>query len=358
MTTTLAGGVRPSGFAPGRFGLAVTCTAGIAIVAALVSLGVGPVGIAPDRVLAILFGGVQGDTATNLRDAVILFDIRLPRTALAALVGSATAVAGAVMQGLLRNPLGDPGVIGVSAGAALAAALWIVFGASVAATLGGWAELGLPLSAFLGGLAMTGILQLVATREGHTSVVTVLLAGIALTGFTGAMTGLLVFVSSDQQLRDFTFWMLGSLGGATWDKVLLVLPFAAALVLGAPALARGLDTLALGEADAAYAGIAVERTKRLAVLAVAVGVGGAVAVSGVIAFFGLTVPHLVRLSLGPSHRLLLPVSALAGAALLTVADVFARTVAAPAELPLGIVTSAVGAPMMLWLLMRRMRITG
>ena len=260
------------------------------------------------------------------------------------------------MQGLFRNPLADPGIVGVSSGAALAAALWIVAGASaLGGVLGPLAGLGLPLAAFLGGLAATAVLQLIATREGRTSVVVVLLAGIALTGFAGAMTGLLIFVSSDQELRDFTFWTLGSLGGATWVKVGLALPFALGLALLSLRLARGLDALALGEADAHYSGVDVERVKRVAMIGVAAGIGAAVAVSGVIAFFGLMVPHLVRLVLGPGHRLLLPVVALAGAGLLTLADVFARTVAAPAELPLGVVTAAVGAPLMLWLLLRRMR---
>lgn len=324
--------------------------------AGVTSLAIGPVVIAPARVVAVLFHATdpaQGDAA---RDAVIVLDIRLPRTVLAILVGAATAVAGAVMQGLFRNPLADPGIVGVSSGAALAAALWIVLGASaLGGALGPAAGLGLPLAAFLGGLLATALLQLIATREGRTSVVIVLLAGIALTGFASAMTGLLIFVSSDQELRDFSFWMLGSLGGATWVKVVLTLPFALGLALLSVRLARGLDVLALGETDAHYSGVAVERIKRSAMIGVAAGAGAAVAVSGVIAFFGLMVPHLVRLTLGPGHRLLLPVAALAGAGLLTLADVFARTVAAPAELPLGVVTAAVGAPLMLWLLVRRMR---
>jgi iron complex transport system permease protein len=330
--------------------------AALVAVAAIVSLAVGPVGIAPSRVVAILLSAANVGEAEIARDTVIVLDVRLPRTVLALLVGAATAVAGAVMQGLFRNPLADPGIVGVSSGAALAAALWIVLGASaVGAALGPLAGLGLPIAAFAGGLIATVILQAIATREGRTSVTIVLLAGIALTGFTSAMTGFLIFVSSDQELRDFTFWMLGSIGGATWVKVALALPFALGLALLSMRLARGLDALSLGEADAHYSGVAVERVKRAAMVGVAAGVGAAVAVSGVIAFFGLTVPHLVRLTLGPGHRLLLPVSALIGAALLTLADVFARTVAAPAELPLGVVTAAVGAPLMLWLLMRRMR---
>jgi iron complex transport system permease protein len=340
----------------GREATAILAAALGLAVAVVVSLAVGPVAIAPGRVLGILAGFAPAADADAVRDAVIVLDVRLPRTVLAILVGAATAVAGAVMQGLFRNPLADPGIVGVSSGAGLAAALWIVLGAAaVGPLLGPLAGLGLPAAAFVGGLAMTGVLQAIATRGGRTSVVVVLLAGIALTGFTSAMTGLLIFVSSDQELRDFTFWMLGSLGGATWTKVGLALPFAVALGVVALLIARGLDALALGETDAQYSGVAVERVKRAAMIGVAAGVGAAVAVSGVIAFFGLMVPHLVRLTLGPGHRLLLPVAALAGAALLILADVFARTIAAPAELPLGVVTAAVGAPMMLWLLLRRAR---
>ena len=349
--------VRPAVRWPtGRNATAITVAFLFVVAAAVLSLAVGPVSIAPSRVIGILLHASTATDVESMRDAIIVLDVRLPRTVLAILVGAATAVAGALMQGLFRNPLADPGIVGVSSGAALAAALWIVIGAStVGAALGAVSGLGLPLAAFAGGLVATGVLQAIATREGRTSVVVVLLAGIALTGFTSAMTGLLIFVSSDQELRDFTFWMLGSLGGATWIKVALALPFALGLALLAARLARGLDALALGEADAHYSGVAVERVKRTALIGVAAGVGAAVAVSGVIAFFGLTVPHLVRLVLGPGHRLLLPVAALAGAALLTLADVFARTVAAPAELPLGVVTAAVGAPMMLWLLQHRMR---
>lgn len=340
----------------GREATAILVTVLALALSIVISLAVGPVAIAPGRVLAILAGMAPTGDADALRDAVIVLDVRLPRTVLAILVGAATAVAGAVMQGLFRNPLADPGIVGVSSGAGLAAALWIVLGAAaIGPLLGPVAGLGLPAAAFLGGLAMTGVLQAVATRGGRTSVVIVLLAGIALTGFTSAMTGLLIFVSSDQELRDFTFWMLGSLGGATWTKVALALPFALGLGAVALLIARGLDALALGETDAQYSGVAVERVKRAAMIGVAAGVGAAVAVSGVIAFFGLMVPHLVRLTLGPGHRLLLPVAALAGAALLILADVFARTIAAPAELPLGVVTAAVGAPMMLWLLLRRVR---
>jgi iron complex transport system permease protein len=185
------------------------------------------------------------------------------------------------------------------------------------------------------------------------SVATLLFAGLALGALASAGTGLLVFLSTEQQSREFLFWTLGSLGGATWAKAALTAPFVLALLLVMPMIARGLDALALGEAEAFHLGIRVERLKRIAILAVAGGVGAAVAACGVIGFVGLVVPHLVRLTLGPSHRVLLPASALLGAAVLLLADVAARMLAAPAELPLGVVTALIGAPFFLWLLMRR-----
>ena len=338
--------------APAAIGLAVL----FLVAAAILSLMIGPLAIHPIDVVRILGSAiVGGDPALAAREAIVILDVRLPRTALAMIVGAATAVAGAVMQGLFRNPLADPSLVGVSSGAAFAAALWFVYGAGLVATIGAVGMIGLPVSAFLGSLAAVVILYSLATRDGRTSIIAMLLAGIALTGFASALTGLLIFVSSDQQLREFTFWTLGSLGGATWLKVGLALPFAAFLVLVAPFFARALDALALGESEAFFLGVDAESVKRFAVAGIAAAVGASVAVSGVIAFFGLTVPHLVRLALGPGHRLLLPVSALLGATLLLLADIVARTIVAPAELPLGVITALIGAPMMLWLLAGRRR---
>jgi iron complex transport system permease protein len=332
----------------------IACAALLALVAFVTSLGTGPIAIPFDRVLSILSSAASGMPSAGLdRDAIALLDIRLPRTLLGALVGAATALSGAVMQGLFRNPLADPGIVGISSGAALAAATWIVLGSGLAFLPQPLAGLGLPAAAFAGGLAMTFVLHAVATSGGRTSVTTLLLAGIALTGLSSAGIGLLVFVASDQQLREFTFWTLGSLGGATYAKLGLVLPYILLLLAFTPGLARSLDALSLGEAGAFHVGVNVERSKRLAILGVAAAVGASVAVSGVIAFFGLAVPHLVRLVLGPAHRVLLPASALAGAAALVIADVVARTVVAPAELPLGILTAAIGGPIMLSLVAGR-----
>jgi iron complex transport system permease protein len=290
---------------------------------------------------------------------VVLFDIRLPRLAMGALVGAALALSGAVMQGLFRNPLADPGIVGVGAGAGLGAILAIVLGALLPA----WAidAVGnqmVPVAAFLGGWGSTLLLYRVSTRGGRTSVATMLLAGIALGALAGALSGILVYMADDRQLRDLTFWGLGSLAGASWAKVLAAGPLILLSMGGALVLGRALNGLALGEATAAHIGIDVQRMKALAILCVAAATGAAVAVSGGIGFVGIVVPHLLRLASGPDHRTLLLNSALLGAALLVLADVIARTIIAPAELPIGIVTAVLGAPVFLWILLRRRGMMG
>ncbi|MEM9255170.1 MAG: iron ABC transporter permease [Pseudomonadota bacterium] len=287
-------------------------------------------------------------------EQVVLFDVRAPRLALGILVGAALAVSGAVMQGLFRNPLADPGLVGVGAGAGLGAVTAIVLGGLLPAALG--AALGVwlvPLAAFLGGWLSTIVLYRVSTRRGQTSVATMLLAGIALGALAGAVTGILIYKADDQQLRDLTFWGLGSLAGATWPKVLVTGPMIIAAGIIALTLAKGLNALALGEATARHLGLNVERLKYAAILTVAAATGAAVAVSGGIGFVGIVVPHLLRLATGPDHVMLLPNAALLGASLLLMADVIARVIVAPAELPIGIVTAVLGAPVFLWILLRR-----
>ncbi|WP_029003579.1 FecCD family ABC transporter permease [Azorhizobium doebereinerae] len=359
MTVAAAPGVRVSRRAAGRpaavVGIAACAT--LAALAFVGALAIGPVTIAPTHVLAILadaFSAPTDEIGTALRERMVVLDIRLPRAVLGLLTGAGTALAGAVMQGVFRNPLADPGLVGVAPGAALAAVAFIVLGAPALELLPAALQtLGLPLAAFAGSLATTLVIARLAMRDGTMSVATLLFSGLALGALASAGTGLLVFISSEQQSREFIFWTLGSLGGATWPKVALVAPFVGALLIGGPFLARGLDALALGEAEAFHVGVPVERLKRLAILAVAAGVGACVAAAGVIGFVGLVVPHLVRMWLGPGHRVLLPASALLGAAVLLAADICARMLAAPAELPLGVVTALVGAPFFLWLLLRR-----
>jgi len=298
----------------------------------------------------LVTGSVRADTLSG----VILWEIRLPRVALGALVGAALAVSGAVMQGLFRNPLADPGIVGVSAGAGLGAVTAIVLGGLLPPAL--QVMLGyylVPAAAFLGGWASVMLLYAVATRGGRTSVATMLLAGIALGALSGAVSGLLVYAADDQQLRDLTFWGLGSLAGATWDKLAVAAPVIAVAVAVAALLGRGLNGLALGEATALHLGIPVQRVKNLAVLTVAAATGAAVAVSGGIGFVGIVVPHVLRLATGPDHGPLLINCALLGASLLLAADIISRIVIAPAELPIGIVTAVLGAPVFLWILLRR-----
>lgn len=320
------------------------------LLVSIFSLTSGAAGISLWRTLGDL---IQGRELATL-DRVVLFDIRLPRLAMGILVGAALAVSGAVMQGLFRNPLADPGIVGVSAGAGLAAITAIVLGSLLPATLQTYLGSALvPVSAFLGGWASTLLLYRVSTRAGQTSVATMLLAGIALGALSGAASGILVYIADDSQLRDLTFWGMGSLAGATWGKVLAALPIIALALVAAPMLARGLNALALGEAAAGHIGIPVQRVKNIAILAVAGATGAAVAISGGIGFIGIVVPHLLRLATGPDHNTLLPNAALLGAILLLAADMIARVMIAPAELPIGIVTAILGAPVFLWILLKR-----
>jgi iron complex transport system permease protein len=211
----------------------------------------------------------------------------------------------------------------------------------------------LPAAAFAGGLIAVGLVYRIASRDGRTDVATLLLAGVAINAIAAAGIGCMVFVSDDQQLRTLNFWMLGSLGGATWGKLLPALPLALVGILVLPLLARHLNALLLGEREALHLGIDVERAKRLIVVLAALATGATVALTGVIGFVGLVVPHLVRLAIGPDHRVLMPASLLLGATLALVADLGARSLVLPAELPIGILTSLVGGPFFLWLLLGR-----
>jgi iron complex transport system permease protein len=294
-----------------------------------------------------------GQGALSVRDHIIIFDIRLPRAILGFMIGASLALSGAIMQGLFRNPLADPRLVGVSAGASFGAVVMIVLGGTFAAPL--YALLGiyaLPSAAFAGGLATTSLLYKIATRHGQTSVATMLLAGITLGALSMAMTGLLIYMADDRQLRDLTFWSMGSLAGATWMKVGAAGPIILLSMLAIPFMARGLNAITLGEAAAFHMGVPVQWLKTIAIVTVAAGTGASVAVSGGIGFVGIVVPHILRMAIGPDHRYLLPASALLGGSLLIFADVLARTVVVPAELPIGIITAAVGGPFFLWILLR------
>ena len=318
------------------------------------SLALGPVSLPLGdtlRALAHMLGlpvSVDGLGQAEL----IVGQIRLPRTLLGIGTGGVLALAGVAMQGLFRNPLADPGLIGVSSGAALGAAIAIVFGASIGGLPEVFAPYLLSACAFVGGLLVTALVYRLGRHNGQTSVATMLLAGIALTALAGALIGLFTYLADDATLRTLTFWNLGSLNGASypclWPLLLITLLVACWL----PRRVNALNALLLGESEARHLGFDVERLKIELILCTALGVGAAVAAAGMIGFIGLVVPHLLRLIVGPDHRVLLPASMFGGAILLLLADLIARLALAPAELPIGIVTALIGAPFFLYLLVR------
>ncbi|MCF1446455.1 iron ABC transporter permease [Agrobacterium vitis] len=327
---------------------AVLLLAALLVAACFVSLISGPTGVG----LSDLITYLSGHGALAQQDRIVLEAVRLPRTLMGVLVGAGLGLSGAMMQGLFRNPLADPGIVGITSGASLAAVAAIVLGPGLFLPL--QTALGdefLPIMAFCGALLNTALLYAIATRGGQTSTIALVLSGIAIGALSMAATGLLIFMADDRALRDITFWNLGSLGGATYAKAASIAPFILGALASVPFIARGLDALVLGDAAAFHMGIPVERLKRASVLIVAAACGAAVAVAGSIAFIGIVVPHLLRMAIGPSHRFLLPASALGGASLLLIADGLARTIVAPAELPIGIVTALIGAPVFLLLLL-------
>ena len=323
--------------------LALLCLA-----AAALALATGPLDIGLREVLGIL-AGRPGDEA---RAATIL-EIRLPRALLALLIGAALAQAGAAMQGIFRNPLAEPGLVGISSGAALAAVAVLVLGDPLG--LFHWlpARWVLPVATFAGGAAATALVMRLALVDGHTRITTLLLAGLALNAIAGAGIGFFSHVASDSALRSVTFWMFGSLGRAGWGEIAIAAPLLLIPLVLLPRDARALNALLLGEAEAGHLGVDVERLKWRVTLLVVLAAGTAVAVAGIIAFVGLLVPHLVRMAAGPDHRRLLPLSALLGALLLCLADTLSRLLLAPVELPIGILTALIGGPFFLALLLRR-----
>lgn len=328
--------------------------AGLLLVLFMAALATGAVAIPPRQVLAILLSPWLGAGEFEPSQAHVLLAIRLPRVLMGALIGAALATAGAALQGLMRNPLADAGLIGVSSGAALFVVGFLVLGLNVAPAL--TQHLGhfaLPLVAFVGGLCACGLVYGLAERAGQIAISTLLLAGMAVNALAGAGTGLLTFVATDAQLRNITFWALGSLGGATWANLITMSPYCLIALAMLFRLGVWLDVYQLGEGDAYYLGVNVAQLKRQVMLFAALAVGAAVAFAGAIGFVGLIVPNLARLISGPSHRHILVNAALLGASLLLGADLVARTSVTPAELPLGVVTAALGAPFFMWLLVKK-----
>jgi iron complex transport system permease protein len=319
------------------------------VIAAIAALIVGPADIGiGDALLALWPFGETSSQAT-----AIVQSIRLPRLILGLCVGASLGICGAALQGLFRNPLADPTIIGVSGGGVLGASFVIVSGKSVApglmAIAGAYA---LPLGAFIGSIVAIVAVYALSKRTGITSGASLILAGIAINAVVEGALGYLSFIAFDDQLRELVFWRLGSLGRVTWDS----LPPSALLMAGSTLLmlrtAKPLNAYLLGEREAAHLGVDVESMKRQVIVLAALGVGSAVALSGLIGFIGLAAPHIIRLMVGADHKVVLPGSALLGALLVLSADLIARTAVAPAELPIGVLTSALGGPFFLWLLVR------
>ncbi len=343
---------RPRLMHNGRLTRGATLSLGglLLLISVVMGSATGAYGIPVDRLLAVVWSGISGGATTG-PEHLVFFNIRLPRLLMGVVAGAGLGLSGALLQGLFRNPLADPGLIGVSSGAALAAGITIVLGSwwfpSLPHSMGSWT---LVAMAFLGGLLVTSLVYALGQVNGGTRMGLMLLAGVAVNALAGAGIGFLSFISSDEQLRNLQLWLLGSLGASRWSAVAMVGAAVATSLVAGLALARPLNAIALGEAQANLLGVAVERTKRRAVLVAALAVGAVTATTGVIGFVGLVAPHWVRLIAGPDHRVVLPASALLGAILVVLADAVARTIVQPAELPLGVLTAFIGVPLFLVML--------
>jgi iron complex transport system permease protein len=331
----------------------------LALITMIAAIGIGAYQIPATSVIDILLGtalspfGIALGMPIDPQQSAVLWTIRVPRVLLGVAVGAGLAISGALLQGLFRNPLADPGLIGVTMGAALAAAFVIVMGGAlvpnVAQLLGGAL---LPIASVLGGAVVVLVVYRIATKDGATSISAMLLAGIAITAFASAGIGIMIYLASDAQNRELSFWTLGSLARSNWGVLAIVLPCVVLSLIAARLLAPQLNALALGETEASYLGVNTQRVKHLVLLVALITVGASVAFCGPIGFIGLVAPHCVRLLAGPDHRTLIPAAALLGAILTVCADLMARTMVAPAELPIGILTSLLGVPFFLILLRR------
>lgn len=333
----------------GRPGVFIILAA-VLVAVAVAELAYGPVRLSVSEIANAILG--TGDISTT----AIVGQIRAPRLFLGLAVGLGLSLSGCALQGVLRNPLADPGLIGVTGGASVGAVATIVLGDALISDMP--PELRpyiLPIAAFMGAGLVTGFVFSVSRRSGATSVATLILAGVAVNSIAAAAIGAMVFISDDRQLRDLTFWTMGSLGGANWRLVAVTLVIVLLASAALMRMGRALDLFQLGERAAFHAGLDIERTKRKVAILTAIAVGGATAAAGPIGFIGLVAPHMARLIIGPNHRFVLPAAALLGTALILGADLVVRNIVPPAEPPIGIATSLIGGPFFLWLLLTRMK---
>ncbi|WP_228713897.1 FecCD family ABC transporter permease [Prauserella endophytica] len=329
-------------------------TVGLVMVS-IASAAVGQFGIPASQVVGSVLNRIGIDVLAAPADPfaeAALWDVRFPRVVLALLVGGVLGVCGALMQGCFGNPLAEPGVVGVSSGAAVGACLSIVFG---------WTFLGAfttPALAFATGLVTTLAVYVLARSKGRAGVVTMILTGVAVNAVANAAIAFLVFAGDQAAREQIVFWQLGSLAGSRWAYVATIAPLVAVCVAVSMLLARRLDLLALGDRQARHLGVDVESLRLVTIVVVAVAVSAAVSYSGIIGFVGLVVPHLIRMITGPGHRVLIPASLLGGALLLAAADLLARNAFHYADLPIGMLTALVGGPFFFWLLLRTRRREG
>src|SRR5690554_4954170 len=295
----------------------------------------------------------EAEASKVAADSYLLFQIRLPRILLAGLTGAGLAITGAAIQGLFRNPLADPSLIGITSGAMLFAVLAIVLmTTAMAAITGILQQFMVVVFAFLGGISTTYLVYFLSRKNGKTYVMTMLLAGVAITALAGAVTGVFIYLSDDQQLRDITFWSLGSFSGTSWTHLIIAIPIILPGIFLLDRYANSLNAIMLGEHEAQYLGVRVEKVKTNIILLTSVIVGVCIALSGIIGFVGLVIPHFIRLLNGSDYRELMKYSALGGAIFMIMADNVARVIIAPAELPIGILSALIGGPFFLWLLVR------
>ena len=340
---------------PGVFTFILTL---LLIFSVIIANGYGVIYISPAQLFKILGNslGLNSNEGFTEQQYTVLMAIRMPRVFFGILIGSTLAVCGAALQALFRNPLADAGLIGISSGASLAAIVMITFSSIILADFRGFFSLyALNIVTFFGAFITSLIVYRISQINGKIIISTMLLAGIAIGALASAITGFVILYANDAQLRSITFWTLGSLGGATWLNLSVLLPFSILCMAGLSLFSKHLNAFSLGENNAFYLGLNVESLKLKVIILVAAGVGSGVAMAGIIGFVGLTVPHIVRLISGPDHKRLMISSALLGASLLVIADLICRTVIEPVEIPIGIVTALIGGPFFLYLLLKDKR---
>lgn len=325
------------------------------LILAVFSLSIGPIAISFNAsVKALLTDWVNWQLPAKASDILVVNNIRLPRTLLCLAVGCILGLTGAVMQAVFRNPLADPGIIGVSSGAALGAGLGIVVFADLLADMPAWLQLStVSFFAFVFALGVCLLVYKLGTSSRGSSVIVMLLAGVAISALAGAGMGMLNFLADDQGLRDLSLWQMGSMAGGSWVSISLTSITAIMLFLIFMPAAKAINILLLGDAEARHLGLDVVALKKRLIFSCAIGLGVAISAVGMVGFIGLVIPHLVRLLVGPDHHRLLPLSAMLGALLLLFADIVARTVMAPSEVPVGIITALLGSPFFIFLLLQQ-----